>query len=122
MENEKRLIDANALKKCTCEWCNKHYSDEPCEPSECIEMLRIDGQPTVDAVEVEKYNRLVEAYHELRENFVDFVCSGIPNVAPYCLNRCDGCCDAYGWCRQSNLCQGFNPAEVILDEERKDNG
>lgn len=52
MANEKRLIDANALKKCTCEWCNTHYSDEPCEPSECIEMLRIDAQPTVDAVEV----------------------------------------------------------------------
>lgn len=52
MANEKRLIDADALKKCTCEWCNTHYSDEPCEPSECIEMLRIDGQPTVDAVEV----------------------------------------------------------------------
>ena len=47
-----RLIDADALKKCTCDWCNTHYSDEPCEPSDCIEMLRIDGQPTVDAVEV----------------------------------------------------------------------
>ena len=81
----------------------------------------IEDAPRVDAVEVEKYNRFVEAYHELRENFVDFVCSGIPNVAPYCLNRCDGCCDAYGWCRQSDLCKGFNPAEVILDGERKDN-
>lgn len=52
MANEKRLIDANELKKCTCEWCNTHYTDEPCEPSECIEMLRIDSQPTVDAVPV----------------------------------------------------------------------
>ena len=81
----------------------------------------IASQETVDAVEAEKYNRLVEAYHELRENFVDFVCSGIPKVSPYCLNRCDGCCDAYGWCRQSDLCKGFNPAEVILGGERKDN-
>ena len=70
--------------------------------------------PTVDAVEAKKYEELVGMYHELRENFVDFVCSGVPNVAPYCLNRCDGCCDAYGWCRKSNLCKGFNPAEVIL--------
>ena len=80
----------------------------------------IEAAPAVDAVEAKKYEELVEMYHELRENFVDFVCSGVPNVAPYCLNRCDGCCDAYGWCRQSDKCQGFNPAEVVLDGERRE--
>lgn len=110
MAKGQRLIDANALK----ERLIQDYA--------YAAATMVDEAKTVDAVEVEKYNRLVEAYHELRENFVDFVCSGIPNVAPYCLNRCDGCCDAYGWCRQSDLCQGFNPAEVILDGERKDNG
>ena len=68
MSNEKRLIDANVLKKCTCEWCNTHYSDEPCEPSECIEMLRIDGQPTVDAVEV-VHGRWVLTANEEHSNY-----------------------------------------------------
>ncbi len=52
MANEKRLIDANALKRWTCEWCNKTRPEEPCEPSDCAIMLFYDGQPTVDAVEV----------------------------------------------------------------------
>lgn len=126
MANEKRLIDANALKR---KFDEKEADDVElygcviveCFPADDAKEI-VDKMPTVDAVEVEKYNRLLEMYHELRENFVDFVCSGIPNVAPYCLNRCDGCCDAYGWCRHSDKCQGFNPAEVILDGERKDNG
>jgi hypothetical protein len=125
MVNEKRLIDANALTKMCREQIRSEWNRNVCPESWSMAyedfLEAIDDAPTVDAVEVEKYNRLVEAYHELRENFVDFVCSGIPNVAPYCLNRCDGCCDAYGWCRQSDRCQGFNPAEVILDGERKDN-
>ena len=124
MKKEMRLIDANALLENLGEE-PMVWSDSEAEIQERNDWQRfkacVEAQDTVDAVEVEKYNRLVEAYHELRENFIDFVCSGIPNVAPYCLNRCDGCCDAYGWCRQSDLCQGFNPAEVILDGERKDN-
>jgi hypothetical protein len=68
---------------------------------------------------MDKYERLVEMYNELRENFVDYVCSGVRNEAPYCLNRCEYCVDSRGWCKVER-CQGFNPAEVILDEERKD--
>ena len=64
--------------------------------------------PTVDAVPVEKYN-------ELREAFVDYVCSGVNNQAPYCKNRIDGdCVDERGWCTYRH-CRGFNP-----DGERKD--
>ena len=118
MANEKRLISVDAFKKA-------FYVDDDCDEIRFYVdgtvyvdfravQRAIDEAPTVDAVEAKKYEELVGMYHELRENFVDFVCSGVPNVAPYCLNRCDGCCDAYGWCRQSNLCKGFNPAEVIL--------
>ena len=111
MANEKRLIDANALVKIAEKRCG------------VVNIKHIDEQPTVDAVEVEKYNALVEMYHELRENFIDYVCSGVPNVAPYCLNRCEECVTPHGWCKaMSDKCQGFNPAEVILDGERKDNG
>ena len=117
MANEKRLIDADALLVIFGEE-PEVWSDTEAEIQERNDWHRykniVESQPTVDAVEAKKYEELVGMYHELRENFVDFVCSGVPNVAPYCLNRCDGCCDAYGWCRQSNLCKGFNPAEVIL--------
>lgn len=49
-----------------------------------------------------------EQYEELREAFVDYVCSGVPNLAPYCKNRCDECVDGRGWCTYQR-CRGFNP-------------
>ena len=51
---------------------------------------------------------LSEQYEELREDFVDFVCSGTNNPAPYCKNRCDECVDGRGWCTYQR-CRGFNP-------------
>lgn len=57
--------------------------------------------PPADVVEMEKYL-------ELREAFVDFVCSGGNNPAPFCQNRCDGCVDSRGWCTYRE-CNGFNP-------------
>lgn len=123
MANNKRLIYAeDALVGLQYISMFGDVNDNMIQGAMRLARSKIENAPTVDAVEAEKYNRLLEMYHELRENFVDFVCSGIPNVAPYCLNRCDGCCDAYGWCRQSTLCQGFNPAEVIVDAERKQDG
>ena len=49
-----------------------------------------------------------EQYEDLRESFVDFVCSGTNNPAPYCKNRCDECVDSRGWCTYRR-CNGFNP-------------
>lgn len=110
MATEKRLIDANALK------IHRMHNAGANHPLDVAYRKDIDNAPTVDAVEVEKYKALVEMYHELRENFIDYVCSGTCNVAPYCLNRCEGCVDRVGWCSQgSDECHGFNPAEVILD-------
>lgn len=50
-----------------------------------------------------------EQYDELRENFVDFVCSGTNNPAPYCKNRRNECVDWYGYCTYNRCCNGFNP-------------
>lgn len=75
----------------------------------------IDTMPKVTAVDAKQYQALLEQYHELRENFVDYVCSGTCNAAPYCINRCKDCVDSRGWCNQgSDECHGFNPAEVII--------
>ena len=46
-----RLIDADALKRDVCKYCNDVYSDEPCEPSDCEHMRIIDNHLTIDAVE-----------------------------------------------------------------------
>lgn len=93
-----------------------------------ILLLTVKHFPTVEAVEVgeyielrEQYDRIYLEHHELRDNFISYVCSGIPNPSPFCLNKCSGCCDSYGWCKNDDKCKGFNPAEVILDGERKDN-
>ena len=50
--NEKRLIDANELKKKMCFKCNDEYSDEPCEPSDCVFCNAINDAKTIDAVPV----------------------------------------------------------------------
>ena len=121
MANE-RLIDANHFAMGVALYMaeNAYLNDTALDVLKKISAW-LDEEHTVEAVETKKYEALVEMYHELRENFIDFVCSGIPNVAPYCLNRCEGCCDAHGWCRQTDKCKGFNPAEVLLDEERRNN-
>lgn len=49
-----------------------------------------------------------EQYEELQEAFVDFVCSGTNNPAPYCKNRCNECTDSWGYCNGIK-CYGFNP-------------
>lgn len=119
MANEK-LIDANKaleILKYEAEVCNSGFTRSILN----FVAIRVESIPTVDAVEVEKYKALVEMYHDLRENFIDYVCSGTCNVAPYCLNRCEGCVDRLGWCIQgSDECHGFNPAEVILDDAKMD--
>lgn len=49
-----------------------------------------------------------EQYEDLRDAFVDYVCSGVRNQAPYCKNSCDECVDSRGWCTYRR-CRGFNP-------------
>jgi hypothetical protein len=71
--------------------------------------------PTVVAVPVKQYKELMAEYNQLRENFVDFFCSGSMNPAPYCLNSCKECTDNRGWCDpSSDKCKGFNPADIII--------
>lgn len=93
------LISKNALLK-EFEWLlsvvNESSKDEVRDT-----IQRINNAPAVDAVSKEQYE-------ELREAFVDFVCSGVHNPAPYCKNSCDECVDSYGYCTYRR-CTGFNP-------------
>lgn len=42
-----RPIDAMELKQRMCDLCNQDYSDEPCEPSDCVFVRAIDEAPTL---------------------------------------------------------------------------
>ena len=55
-------------------------------------------------VELEQVKRL---YESEKEDFIDFACSGVPNLSPYCLNRHQDCVDERGWCR-TEKCRGFS--------------
>ena len=54
--------------------------------------------------ELEKVKRL---YESEKEDFIDYACSGVPNLSPYCMNRRPDCVDERGWCR-SEKCHGFS--------------
>lgn len=46
------LICADTLKKYMCMKCKDDYSDEPCDPSDCVFYNAITHAPTIDAVPV----------------------------------------------------------------------
>ena len=52
MKDGKRMIDANELKKKMCFKCNDEYSDEPCDPEDCVFCNAINDAQTIDAVSV----------------------------------------------------------------------
>ena len=54
--------------------------------------------------ELEQVERL---YESEKEDFIDFACSGVLNLSPYCLNRNPDCVDERGWCR-TEKCRGFS--------------
>ena len=94
----------------TCEKCIHFDICNEYTDGSIAELMKEPCFRFMDAVDVEKYN-------ELREDFVDFVCSGVHNPAPYCKNSSEKCVDRLGWCAcGSDECRGFNP-----DGERKEN-
>lgn len=113
MENEKRPIDAIALIRKARRMETTDNNGIPVDTF-AVPVLAIEDAPTVDAVPIEQHNELFERYYELRENFIDYVCCGVTNPAPFCKNRCAECVNNYGWCKSNDKCRGFNP-----DGERK---
>ena len=45
----------------------------------------------------------------LKDDFVEYVCSGASNTNPYCANKTDDCTDKRGWCVYVKNCRGFKP-------------
>lgn len=42
-----KMIDAIELQRRMCALCNQDYSDEPCEPSDCVFIRAINEMPTL---------------------------------------------------------------------------
>lgn len=42
-----KLIDVLDLKRRMCSICNQNYSDEPCDPSDCVFIRAINDTPTL---------------------------------------------------------------------------
>ena len=51
--------------------------------------------------------RVKQLYESKKEDFIDYACSGVPNLSPYCTNRHPDCVDERGWCR-TEKCHGFS--------------
>lgn len=99
---EARLIDVNKVikklraKQIAC-------SDKKLQTAYRITIEELMAAPAANAVEAEKYN-------DLREAFVDYVCSGEPSPAPWCKNKNGMCVNGWGHCLpEYGNCQGFNP-------------
>lgn len=52
MANKNRLVWTNDVMAFLCKRCNEMYSDEPCEPSDCLMLEELDKCNSVDAVPV----------------------------------------------------------------------
>ena len=94
MANEKRLIDANALKDFVCSICNALYGDEPCKSADCRSMDVIDEMPTVDAVEVIRC-----------KDCVRHSSNGCPDDRVWCRLLCRYM-DADGFCSRGERSEG----------------
>lgn len=66
--------------------------------------VNLTGELAKVAAELERVKQL---YESEKENFIDFACSGVPNLSPYCLNRHPDCVDERGWCK-TEKCRGFS--------------
>ena len=61
---------------------------------------------------------LGQSRNDLKDDFTDYVCSGVDNPAPYCGNMTEECCDVRGWCITAK-CKGFYP-KAYLPEGRNE--
>lgn len=74
------------------------------EAADLIEKLVTD----IDVVRKER-DAAVACIEALKDDFVDYVCSGTSNTNPYCANKTDDCTDKRGWCVYVKNCRGFKP-------------
>ena len=91
-----RLGDLDLLKKRMCELCNQDYSDDPCEPSDCVFYNAIQNAQTIDAVPVVRCRDCKWLNHYTMECESDDVVTDHEGGASYSLNFYDDDFCSYG--------------------------
>ena len=81
----------------------------------CAESLQLYAAERLEALEKELQAAKAMA-EEIAGDFVDYVCTGTTNPAPYCKNKCEGCTDKYGMCAGVK-CIGFAPKAWREEDE-----
>ena len=81
---------------------NRHPNGLKSQAATALSMLQAENEKLL--AELEQVKRL---YESEKEDFIDFACSGVPNISPYCMNRHPDCVDERGWCR-TEKCRGFS--------------
>lgn len=74
--------------------------------SKCIPRMTADAATALEQLQAE-LERVKQLYESEKEDFIDYACSGVPNLSPYCTNRHPDCVDERGWCR-TEKCHGFS--------------
>lgn len=104
----------NCIKNADADVIDTHpdYEDAGFSQEALFEL--ISALPAISVISLEEHlemqRKWADKYAKLRENFIDYVCSGTPNLVPYCANKCDNCIDGRGWCIEgSENCRGFSP-------------
>ena len=90
--------------------CSKCVRDNN---GQCDEELMSQAADALEELQAEneklraELEQVKQLYESEKENFIDFACSGVPNLSPYCLNRHPDCVDERGWCK-TEKCRGFS--------------
>ena len=79
-------------------WTNPGLTDK--------QSLEWDAATALEQLQAE-LERVKQLYESEKEDFIDYACSGVPNISPYCTNRHPDCVDERGWCR-TEKCHGFS--------------
>ncbi len=93
-----RYVDADALKKHMCMICNDDYSDEPCDPSDCVFYNTVAHAPTADVAPVVhgRWGKVYRSGVAVKDGYVSSCCDMWNNrKSNYCPN-CGAKMDAEG--------------------------
>ena len=84
--------------------------EEYCIKDDCLIVKAATALSTLQDENAKLLAELEKVKAELEEertDFIDCVCSGVSNYAPYCRNRKPDCVDKRGWCICA-MCHGFS--------------
>lgn len=107
MEIEKLIEALGDLEMCAYGYhINGEVLGMDCTDFECLMADAAEEISKIPALQAE-LERVKQLYESEKEDFIDYACSGVPNLSPYCTNRHPDCVDERGWCR-TEKCHGFS--------------